>query len=179
MKIKDKSMGGRRTGLGITAEGDMLAALGLCYGSEEAIQVGVQVQKTLALTAYRSSVIMAGERGAFPIYDPNRELRNPMIERIRQEDEELYQMMEKSGRRNISMLTIAPTGTTSLMTQTTSGNEQWFMPVYQRRKKVNPNDKNVTVAYTDKMGDAFEEYNVFHHKFLDGLKSTVMKGKPS
>ncbi len=167
MKIKEKSMGGRRTGLGITAEGDMLAALGLCYGSEEAIQVGVQVQKTLALTAYRSSVIMAEERGAFPIYDPNRELRNPMIERIRQEDETLYQMMEKSGRRNISMLTIAPTGTTSLMTQTTSGIEQVFMPVYQRRKKVNPNDKNVTVAYTDKMGDAFEEYNVFHHKFLD------------
>ena len=145
----------------------MLAALGLRYGSEEAIQVGVQVQKTLALAAYRSSVIMAQERGPFPIYDANRELRNPMIERIRQEDEELYKQMIKTGRRNISMLTIAPTGTTSLMTQTTSGIEQVFMPVYQRRKKVNPNDKNVNVSFTDKLGDAFEEYNVFHHKFLD------------
>lgn len=166
-KIKEKTLGGRRTGLGITAEGDMLAALGLRYGSEEAIQVGVQIQKTLALAAYRSSVTMAQERGAFPIYDANRELRNPMIERIRQEDEELYQLMVKSGRRNISMLTIAPTGTTSLMTQTTSGIEQVFLPVYQRRKKVNPNDKNANVTFTDKMGDAFEEYNVFHHKFLD------------
>lgn len=167
LKIKEKTLGGRRTGLGITAEGDMLAALGLRYGSEEAIQVGVQVQKTLALAAYRSSVIMAQERGPFPIYDANRELRNPMIERIRQEDEELYKQMIKTGRRNISMLTIAPTGTTSLMTQTTSGIEQVFMPVYQRRKKVNPNDKNVNVSFTDKLGDAFEEYNVFHHKFLD------------
>ncbi|HHV03849.1 MAG: adenosylcobalamin-dependent ribonucleoside-diphosphate reductase [Bacteroidales bacterium] len=166
-KIKEKTLGGRRTGLGITAEGDMLAALGLRYGSEEAIQVGVQVQKTLALAAYRSSVIMGQERGPFPIYDSNRELRNPMIERIRQEDEELYQLMVSSGRRNISMLTIAPTGTTSLMTQTTSGIEQVFLPVYQRRKKVNPNDKNANISYTDKMGDAFEEYNVFHHKFLD------------
>ncbi len=166
-KIKAKSLGGRRTGLGITAEGDMLAALGLRYGSEEAIKVGVLVQKTLALSAYASSVQLAQERGPFPIFDANRELRNPMIERIRQEDEELYQKMIKSGRRNISMLTIAPTGTTSLMTQTTSGIEQVFLPVYQRRKKVNPNDKNVTIAFTDKMGDAFEEYNVFHHKFLD------------
>ena len=167
LKIKEKTLGGRRTGLGITAEGDMLAALGLCYGSEEAIQAGVQVQKTLALSAYRSSVVMARERGSFPMYDPNRELRNPMIERIRQEDEELYKEMHLSGRRNVSMLTIAPTGTTSLMTQTTSGIEQVFLPVYQRRKKVNPNDKNVTISFTDKMGDAFEEYNVFHHKFLD------------
>ncbi|MDD2289091.1 MAG: adenosylcobalamin-dependent ribonucleoside-diphosphate reductase [Bacteroidales bacterium] len=167
LKIKEKTLGGRRTGLGITAEGDMLAALGLRYGSEEAIQTGVQVQKTLALAAYRSSVIMAQERGPFPLYDANRELRNPMIERIRQEDEELYRQMIKTGRRNISMLTIAPTGTTSLMTQTTSGIEQVFMPVYQRRKKVNPNDKNVNISFTDKMGDAFEEYNVFHHKFLD------------
>ncbi|HNY23727.1 MAG TPA: ribonucleoside-diphosphate reductase, adenosylcobalamin-dependent, partial [Bacteroidales bacterium] len=166
-KIKAKSLGGRRTGLGITAEGDMLAALGLRYGSEEAIKVGVLVQKTLALSAYASSVQLAQERGPFPIFDANRELRNPMIERIRQEDEELYQRMVKAGRRNISMLTIAPTGTTSLMTQTTSGIEQVFLPVYQRRKKVNPNDKNVTIAFTDKMGDAFEEYNVFHHKFLD------------
>lgn len=167
LKIKEKTLGGRRTGLGITAEGDMLAALGLCYGSEEAIQAGVQVQKTLSLSAYRSSVVMARERGSFPMYDPNRELRNPMIERIRQEDEELYKEMHLSGRRNVSMLTIAPTGTTSLMTQTTSGIEQVFLPVYQRRKKVNPNDKNVTISFTDKMGDAFEEYNVFHHKFLD------------
>ena len=167
LKIKEKTLGGRRTGLGITAEGDMLAALGLRYGSEEAIQTGVQVQKTLALAAYRSSVIMAQERGPFPLYDANRELRNPMIERIRQEDEELYRQMIKTGRRNISMLTIAPTGTTSLMTQTTSGIEQVFMPVYQRRKKVNPNDKNVNISFTDKMGDSFEEYNVFHHKFLD------------
>jgi len=167
LKIKEKTLGGRRTGLGITAEGDMLAALGLRYGSEEAIQVGVQVQKTLALAAYRSSVIMAQERGPFPIYDANRELRNPMIERIRQEDEELYKQMIKTGRRNISMLTIAPTGTTSLMPQTTSGIEQVFMPVYQRRKKVNPNDKNVNVSSTAKLGDASEEYNVFHHKFLD------------
>ena len=167
LKIKEKTLGGRRTGLGITAEGDMLAALGLRYGSEEAIQTGVQVQKTLALAAYRSSVIMAQERGPFPLYQANRELRNPMIERIRQEEEELYQQMIKSGRRNVSMLTIAPTGTTSLMTQTTSGIEQVFMPVYQRRKKVNPNDKNVNISFTDKMGDAFEEYNVFHHKFLD------------
>ncbi len=167
LKIKEKTLGGRRTGLGITAEGDMLAALGLRYGSEEAIQTGVQVQKTLALSAYRSSVIMAQERGPFPLYEANRELRNPMIERIRQEDEELYQQMIKTGRRNISMLTIAPTGTTSLMTQTTSGIEQVFMPVYQRRKKVNPNDKNANISFTDKLGDAFEEYNVFHHKFLD------------
>lgn len=167
LKIRDKSLGGRRTGLGITAEGDMLAALGLRYGTEEALRVGVHVQKSLALSAYAQSVQLAEERGAFPIYDANRELRNPMIERIRQEDEALYRKMHQVGRRNISMLTIAPTGTTSLMTQTTSGIEQVFMPVYQRRRKVNPNDKNVKVSFTDKMGDAFEEYNVFHHKFLD------------
>ncbi len=167
MKIKAKTLGGRRTGLGITAEGDMLAALGLRYGSDQAIQVGTEIQKELALAAYRSSVMMAKERGAFPIYDSAREENNPMIARIRKADEQLYREMTETGRRNISMLTIAPTGTTSLMTQTTSGIEQVFMPVYQRRKKVNPNDKNVKVSFTDKMGDAFEEYNVFHHKFLD------------
>lgn len=166
-KIRTKSLGGRRTGLGITAEGDMLAALGLRYGTDEALKVGVHVQKNLALAAYGSSVQLAEERGAFPIYDADRELRNPMIERIRQEDDALYQRMHKLGRRNISMLTIAPTGTTSIMTQTTSGIEQVFLPVYQRRRKVNPNDKNVKIAFTDKMGDSFEEYNVFHHKFLD------------
>jgi ribonucleoside-diphosphate reductase alpha chain len=167
LKIKAKTLGGRRTGLGITAEGDMLAALGLRYGSDEAIQVGVEIQKELALAAYRSSVIMARERGAFPIYNWEREVNNPMIVRIREADEDLYKQMVQTGRRNISMLTIAPTGTTSLMTQTTSGIEQVFMPVYQRRKKVNPNDKNARISFIDKMGDSFEEYNVFHHKFLD------------
>jgi ribonucleoside-diphosphate reductase alpha chain len=165
-KIRKKSLGGRRTGLGITAEGDMLAALGLTYGSKEAIEFAVQVQKTLAVEAYRSSVIMAEERGAFPIYDASKEINNPMIIRIKTEDPDLYQRMVKSGRRNISMLTIAPTGTTSLMTQTSSGIEPVFRPFYLRRKKVNPNDQNVKVTYTDDMGDCFEEYFVFHHKFL-------------
>ena len=165
-KIRKKSLGGRRTGLGITAEGDMLAALGLTYGSKEAIEFAVQVQKTLAVEAYRSSVIMAEERGAFPIYDASKEINNPMIIRIKTEDPDLYKRMVKSGRRNISMLTIAPTGTTSLMTQTSSGIEPVFRPFYLRRKKVNPNDQNVKVTYTDDMGDCFEEYFVFHHKFL-------------
>ncbi len=165
-KIRKKSLGGRRTGLGITAEGDMLAALGLTYGTMEAIEFAVQVQKTLAVEAYRSSVIMAEERGAFPIYDASKEINNPMIIRIKTEDPDLYQRMVKTGRRNISMLTIAPTGTTSLMTQTTSGIEPVFRPFYLRRKKVNPNDKNVKISYTDDMGDCFEEYFVFHHKFL-------------
>jgi len=165
-KIRKKSLGGRRTGLGITAEGDMLAALGLTYGTMEAIEFAVQVQKTLAVEAYRSSVIMAEERGAFPIYDATKEINNPMIIRIRTEDPDLYQRMVKSGRRNVSMLTIAPTGTTSLMTQTTSGIEPVFRPFYLRRKKVNPNDQNVKITYTDDMGDCFEEYFVFHHKFL-------------
>ena len=165
-KISKKSLGGRRTGLGITAEGDMLAALGLTYGTMEAIEFAVQVQKTLAVEAYRSSVIMAEERGAFPIYEASKEVNNPMIIRIKTEDPDLYARMVKSGRRNISMLTIAPTGTTSLMTQTTSGIEPVFRPFYLRRKKVNPNDVNVKVSYTDDMGDSFEEYFVFHHKFL-------------
>ena len=165
-KIKEKSLGGRRTGLGITAEGDMLAALGLTYGSDEAIEFAVKVQKCLAIEAYRSSVNMARERGAFPIYDSSREMNNPMINRIKGEDKQLYLDMLKYGRRNISMLTIAPTGTTSLMTQTTSGIEPVFLPFYKRRKKVNPNDKNVKISFKDENGDCFEEYMVFHHHFL-------------
>jgi len=165
-KRREKSLGGRRTGLGITAEGDMLAALGYTYGNDKAIAFSVEVQKTLAVQAYRSSVVMAGERGAFPIYDSKREEHNPMIDRIREADPELYKEMVKKGRRNISMLTIAPTGTTSLMTQTTSGIEPVFLPFYVRRRKVNPNDKNVKVSIKDEVGDCFEEFYVFHHKFL-------------
>ncbi len=165
-KIKQKSLGGRRTGLGITAEGDMLAALGYTYGNDKAIAFSVEVHKALAVNAYRSSVIMAKERGAFPIYDSKREEHNPMIDRIREADPALYKEMAKVGRRNISMLTIAPTGTTSLMTQTTSGIEPVFLPFYKRRRKVNPNDKNVKVAVKDEVGDSFEEFYVFHHKFL-------------
>ncbi len=170
-KIKAKTLGGRRTGLGITAEGDMLAALGLQYGSDAAIEFAVEVQKALAVEAYRSSVIMARERGAFPIYNANREENNPMIDRVRTEDPDLYEEMVKVGRRNISMLTIAPTGTTSLMTQTTSGIEPVFMPFYIRRRKVNPNDKNVVITFTDEVGDSWEEYYVFHHKFLTWCES--------
>ena len=165
-KIADKSLGGRRTGLGITAEGDMLAALGLRYGTPEALKFAVEVQKTLAVEAYRASVNMAKERGAFPIFDPVREENNPMIGRIRKEDPDLYEEMRRYGRRNISMLTIAPTGTTSLMTQTTSGIEPVFLPVYKRRRKVNPNDVNAQVSFKDEVGDTWEEYYVFHHKFL-------------
>lgn len=165
-KIRKKSLGGRRTGLGITGEGDMLAALGYTYGSDEAIALAVEVQQTLAVAAYRSSVIMAGERGAFPIYDSKREENNPMIGRIRDCDPDLYAEMVKKGRRNISMLTIAPTGTTSLMTQTTSGIEPVFLPFYKRRRKVNPNDRNAVIAFKDENGDCFEEYFVFHHHFL-------------
>ena len=165
-KIKEKSIGGRRTGLGITGEGDMLAALGLTYGSDESIDFAVQVQKTLAVEAYRSSVNMAKERGAFPIFNASKEMNNPMIGRIKKEDEDLYEEMVRYGRRNISMLTIAPTGTTSLMTQTTSGIEPVFLPFYKRRRKVNPNDLNAVVAFKDENGDCFEEYYVFHHHFL-------------
>ena len=166
IKIREKSLGGRRTGLGITGEGDMLAALGLTYGSDASIDFAVKVQKALALAAYASSVNMAKERGAFPIFDAKREENNPMIARIRKEDEELYDNMVRYGRRNISMLTIAPTGTTSLMTQTTSGIEPVFLPFYKRRRKVNPNDLNAVVAFKDENGDCFEEYYVFHHHFL-------------
>ena len=169
-KIYHKSGLGRRTGVGITAEGDMLAAMGLRYGTEEATDFSEKVHKTIALEAYRSSVNMAKERGAFEIYDTEREKNNPFINRLKEADPELYEEMKKYGRRNIACLTIAPTGTTSLMTQTTSGIEPVFMPVYKRRRKVNPNDTNVHVDFVDETGDAFEEYIVFHHKFLTWMK---------
>ena len=169
-KIYHKSGLGRRTGVGITAEGDMLAAMGLRYGTEEATEFSEKVHKTIALEAYRSSVNMAKERGAFEIYDAEREKNNPFINRLKDADPQLYEEMKKYGRRNIACLTIAPTGTTSLMTQTTSGIEPVFMPVYKRRRKVNPNDANVHVDFVDETGDAFEEYVVFHHKFLTWMK---------
>ncbi len=165
-KIRDKAINGRRTGLGITAEGDMLAAMGIRYGSDEGIDYAVEIQKTLAIEAYRQSVVMAKERGPFPIFEAKREANNPMIMRIAREDEDLYEEMVRHGRRNISLLTIAPTGTTSMMTQTTSGIEPVFLPFYKRRRKVNPNDKNVKVSFVDDVGDKWEEYYVFHHKFL-------------
>ena len=169
-KIYRKSGLGRRTGVGITAEGDMLAAMGLRYGTEEATEFSEQVHKTVALETYRSSVNMAKERGAFEIYDAEREKNNPFINRIKDADPALYEDMVRYGRRNIACLTIAPTGTTSLMTQTTSGIEPVFMPVYMRRRKVNPNDANVRVDFVDETGDAFEEYVVFHHKFLTWME---------
>lgn len=169
-KIKDKCIKGRRTGVGITAEGDMLAALGLRYGSEEALAFSVEVHKQLALTAYRSSVDMARDRGAFPIYNAEREANNPFIQRIKEADPALYTDMVKYGRRNIALLTIAPTGTTSLMTQTTSGIEPVFMVSYKRRRKVNPNDQNIVVDFVDSVGDAWEEFHVFHHKFVLWLR---------
>lgn len=169
-KIKAKSSKGRRTGVGITAEGDMIAAMGLRYGTQEATDFSVSVHKTLALTAYASSVEMAEERGAFSIYDSNREKNNPFILRIKEADPALYDRMVKSGRRNIACLTIAPTGTTSLMTQTTSGIEPVFMPVYKRRRKVNPNDSGVHVDFVDEVGDSFEEYIVYHQKFLEWMR---------
>lgn len=168
-KIYKKSGQGRRTGVGITAEGDMLAAMGLRYGTEEATEFSEQVHKTIALEAYRSSVNMAKERGAFAIYDSEREKNNPFINRLKEADPELYEKMKKYGRRNIACLTIAPTGTTSLMTQTTSGIEPVFMPVYKRRRKVNPNDPQTHVDFVDETGDAFEEYIVFHHKFVEWM----------
>ena len=168
-KIYKKSGQGRRTGVGITAEGDMLAAMGLRYGTEEATEFSEQVHKTIALEAYRSSVNMAKERGAFAIYDGEREKNNPFINRLKEADPELYEEMKKYGRRNIACLTIAPTGTTSLMTQTTSGIEPVFMPVYKRRRKVNPNDPQTHVDFVDETGDAFEEYIVFHHKFVEWM----------
>lgn len=169
-KIQDKSGKGRRTGVGITAEGDMIAAMGLRYGTEEATKFSVEVHKTLALAAYRSSVTMAQERGAFAIFDAQRETENPFLLRMKEADEQLYTDMMKYGRRNIACLTIAPTGTTSLMTQTTSGIEPVFMPVYTRRRKVNPNDTDVHVDYVDEVGDSFEEYIVYHKKFLEWMK---------
>lgn len=170
-KIQKKTLQGRRTGVGITAEGDMIAALGLRYGTEEATECAEEIQKTLALEAYRSSVMMAKERGAFEIYDSKREERNPFINRLREADPGLYEEMLKYGRRNIACLTIAPTGTTSLMTQTTSGIEPVFLPVYRRRRKVNPNDADARVDFVDETGDAFEEYVVFHHKFVTWMQA--------
>ena len=166
-KIREMALKGRRTGLGITAEGDMIAALGMRYGSDEAIAFAVEVHKTLALAAYGASVVMAEERGAFPLYDAQREENNPMIARIREADPALYERMVRSGRRNIAMLTIAPTGTTSLMSQTTSGIEPVFRPVYKRRRKINPSDHNVKVAFVDDTGEKFEEFYVFHHNFVE------------
>ena len=169
-KIYKKSGMGRRTGVGITAEGDMLAAMGLRYGTQEATDFAVEVQKTVALQAYGSSVQMAKERGAFEIFDAEREKNNPFILRIKEADPQLYEDMKTFGRRNIACLTIAPTGTTSLMTQTTSGIEPVFLPVYKRRRKVNPNDPEVRIDFIDETGDAFEEYIVYHHKFLTWMK---------
>ena len=170
-KIRTMARKGRRTGLGITAEGDMLAALGMRYGSQEAIDFAVEVQKTLAVEAYRASVKMAAERGAFPVYDAAKEAGNPMIARIREADPVLYEEMTKVGRRNIAMLTIAPTGTTSLMSQTTSGIEPVFRTVYKRRRKINPSDVDTHVDYVDETGEKFQEYNVYHHNFVKWLEA--------
>lgn len=176
LNIKMKCLEGRRTGFGITAEGDMLAALGLRYGSAEATEFAVSVHRTLACSAYRSSVIMAKERGSFPLYDANREKLNPFIQRIAEADPELYAEMVQNGRRNIALLTIAPTGTVSICTQTTSGIEPVFLVAYKRRKKINPNDKDSSKhkVIKDESGDYFEEYNVLHPKFVDWMK--IAKG---
>ena len=171
-KIREMARKGRRTGLGITAEGDMLAALGLRYGTQEAIDFAVEVQKCLALAAYGASVKMAAERGAFPVYDAAKEVNNPMIARIREADPALYEEMTKVGRRNIAMLTIAPTGTTSLMSQTTSGIEPVFRTVYKRRRKINPSDVDTHVDYEDETGEKFQEYNVYHHNFVKWLEAS-------
>lgn len=170
IEIRKKAEEGRRTGVGITGEGDMLAGLGIRYASEEGIAFSVEVQKTLALAAYASSVAMAKERGAFAIYDAEREVNNPFIQRIKEADPDLYGEMTVYGRRNIALLTIAPTGSTSLMTQTTSGIEPVFMPVYKRRRKINPNDKDVRVDFVDEVGDSWEEYVVFHHRFKQWME---------
>jgi len=168
--IRHKTGEGRRTGIGITAEGDMLAALGLRYGTDEATDFSVKVHRNLAVEAYRASTALAAERGAFPIYSAEREQDNPFISRLREADPAMVEEMEKNGRRNIALLTIAPTGSTSLMSQTTSGIEPIFMPFYKRRRKVNPNDKDVTVTFTDEVGDHWEEFVVFHHKFIEWMK---------
>lgn len=169
--IRAKAKEGRRTGVGITAEGDMLAALGLRYGTDKAVDFAVEVHKTIAIEAYRSSVYLAKDRGSFTIFDKDRETKNPFILRLKEADESLYEDMVKYGRRNIACLTIAPTGTTSLMTQTTSGIEPVFMPVYKRRRKVNPNDKDVKVDFVDEVGDSWEEFVVFHHKFVSWMEA--------
>ncbi|MBQ9217652.1 MAG: adenosylcobalamin-dependent ribonucleoside-diphosphate reductase [Muribaculaceae bacterium] len=170
-KIRSKTLKGRRTGVGTTAEGDMVAAMGLRYGTPEATDFSVSVHRALALAAYRSSVVMAQERGAFEIYDAKREENNPYIARLREADPELYQLMVKHGRRNIACLTIAPTGTTSILTQTTSGIEPVFLPVYKRRRKVNPSDKDVHVDLVDENGDSFEEFIVYHPKFITWMNT--------
>ena len=170
-KIKEKTIKGRRTGVGITAEGDMIAAMNLRYGTEEATSFSEEVHKTLALACYRSSVTMAKERGKFEVYDAAREANNPFMMRIKEADPELYNDMTQFGRRNIACLTIAPTGTTSMMTQTTSGIEPVFLPVYKRRRKVNPNDAKARVDLVDEVGDSFEEYIVFHHKFVTWMEA--------
>ena len=170
LNIRKKAYEGRRTGIGITAEGDMLAALGIKYGSEKGIDFSVDIHKTIALAAFRASVDTAKERGAFSIFDSDREKDNPLILRLKEADEKLYYDMLEHGRRNIALLTIAPTGTTSLMTQTTSGIEPVFLPVYKRRRKVNPNDKDVRVDFVDEVGDSWEEYVVFHHRFKEWMK---------
>ena len=176
-KIRDKTLKGRRTGCGTTGEGDMLAALGLRYGTPEATAFSTEVHKALALAYYNASVDMAAERGAFEVYDAEREKDNPFINRIKEADPALYEKMIKQGRRNIACLTIAPTGTTSIMTQTTSGIEPVFLPVYKRRRKVNPSDDNVSIDFVDEVGDAFEEYVVYHHKFLEWMKSQGIEPK--
>ena len=176
-KIKDKTSQGRRTGVGTTAEGDMIAAMGLTYGTEEATKFSVEVHKTLALAAYRSSVMLASERGAFPVFDYKREVNNPFMNRLKEADSELYDLMLKYGRRNIACLTIAPTGTTSILTQTTSGIEPVFLPVYKRRRKVNANDKEVRVDFVDESGDAFEEYVVYHPKFITWMNTNGIEVK--
>jgi ribonucleoside-diphosphate reductase alpha chain len=178
-KIKRKTLMGRRTGVGTTAEGDMLAALGLRYGTPEATDFSEEVHKQLALAAYGSSINMAKERGAFEIFDAKREANNPYLLRIKEAAPELWEEMQKVGRRNIACLTIAPTGTTSLMTRTTSGIEPVFMPVYKRRRKVNPNDAEVRVDYVDETGDAFEEYIVYHPKFLEWMRINNIEQKPT
>ncbi|MCF6367018.1 MAG: adenosylcobalamin-dependent ribonucleoside-diphosphate reductase [Bacteroidales bacterium] len=176
--IKEKAIKGRRTGVGITAEGDMLAALSLRYGSDNATDFSTQVHKILAVEAYRSSVEMAKERGAFEVFNSEREKNNPFVSRIKDADPELYNEMQEHGRRNISLLTIAPTGSTSILTQTTSGIEPVFLPFYKRRRKVNPNDQDVTVSFVDETGDSWEEYNVFHHKFITWMEANgINSGK--
>jgi ribonucleoside-diphosphate reductase alpha chain len=176
-KIRNKTLKGRRTGCGTTGEGDMLAALGLRYGTTEATDFSVKVHRELALAYYRASVVMAGERGAFEIYDAKREENNPFILRLKEADPELYDLMVKQGRRNIACLTIAPTGTTSIMTRTSSGIEPVFLPVYKRRRKVNPGDANVHVDFTDEVGDTFEEYIVYHPKFIDWMRANNIEVK--
>lgn len=176
-KIRTKTLMGRRTGAGTTGEGDMLAAMGLRYGSDEAIEFSVKVHRELMLAYYRASVDMAEERGPFEVYDARREENNPFIGRLREADPELYDKMVRVGRRNIACLTIAPTGTTSIMTQTSSGIEPVFLPVYKRRRKVNPNDVDVHVDFVDETGDSFEEYIVYHHKFLEWMRVNGIEAK--